>query len=88
MPLLDIYAEAKSLGLEIDNYESDLYLKCGKEADALVEKWNLSGGNSARKFICQTDSSYWWDIPFQYSPYWEAKDKERYQIENLQQIQL
>ena len=38
MPLLDIYTEAKAQGLEMDNHESDLYLKCGKEADALVEK--------------------------------------------------
>ena len=62
----------------IDHHESDLYLKATPEATALIREWvNDNGFQYAAKtfidrFFCQIDGCFWYDIAFQYAPYWDS----------------
>lgn len=63
------YDAAVAAGCEIDHHESDLYLKCSPEADAIVKRF----GCSAERFRSQIDGALWWDIPFAFLPWWERR---------------
>lgn len=74
---IDIYTEAKRAHLEIDSHYSDLYLRSGPEADALVRLRRLQSGMAPeRKFTSNIDGKSWWDIPFAFSPYWEKRQRK------------
>lgn len=68
---MDLYERAKAAGVEMSNHESDLYLKCGAVADALVKECDTHG--NARRFRNQLDGALWWDIPFAYAPWWQKR---------------
>lgn len=71
---MGIYEQAKALGIEIENHESDLYLPVNKQTRELVKK-HLANGGSASTFVNQIDKKLWYDIPFHYSPWWEERMK-------------
>lgn len=63
----------------IDHHASDLYLKATPESKRLLEAWIMDNGYKTlaacgllSKFYCQLDGCFWYDIAFQYTPYWEA----------------
>ena len=71
---MSIYNEITQAGIEIDHHESDLYIIDCPEARAILanhgkkqDGWNVQG------FTSQIDGKKWLDIPFQYSPFWDAK---------------
>jgi hypothetical protein len=66
-----LYDEAATLGLPMDNHESDLYLRCSPEADALVRRYDVN--KTARRFVSQTDGAPWWDVPFAFLPWWRRR---------------
>jgi len=68
---MDLYTAAKKAGLEIDHHESDLYLKHSEQATNLIAVYDT--GNTATVFRSEIDGELWWDIPFAYLPYWEAR---------------
>lgn len=66
----DLYAALDASGAEIDSHESDLYVKATSEALAIVRRslrrdWSI--------FISPVDGQAWIEIPFGYTPWWEAK---------------
>lgn len=64
----------------IDHHASDLYLKVTPESKALLQEWIRENGfeNAAKgRFLFNTfrshlDGALWYDIAFQYTPYWDA----------------
>ncbi len=65
---MSVYQKAKAAGLQIDSHESDLYLKDSPEAQKILREENAT---TARRFISQVDGLMWWDVPFEFDPFWE-----------------
>lgn len=75
-PITNIHAQAAaSLPADhIGSHESDLYLKVTPEATALVEHYQFR--SNVEKFRSNIDGTFWYDIPFAFTPYWNAKEKQ------------
>lgn len=78
---MSIYSDMKAAGIPLENHESDLYVKdCKAARDILAEHdkkgkrvYQVDGWNVSR-FTSQIDGAYWLDIPFDYEPWWQAKE--------------
>jgi hypothetical protein len=68
-PREDLYQTLKEAGCTIDNHESDLYVRASPEALMLVEK----SGLNYTFFSSVTDKGLWIEVPFAFSPWWEAR---------------
>ena len=70
-----LYEDVKNAGLTFSNHESDLYVQDSPAVRELLKKHGLHGV-SAVKFVNQAPphkGELWWDIPFAYIPWWEAR---------------
>jgi len=56
---------------EIDNHESDLYVKKCLRSTAILEEYEFWG--NVTTFRHQVTGERWYDVPFAYDPYWERK---------------
>ena len=74
-----------SKGLAMYNYRSDIYVPCTPDTLALVETYNRENRRSNgydikftrfQNLIHGCPWMVWMDIPFQYAPYWEAKQRQ------------
>jgi len=63
-----IYSQLLALGAQMDNHRSDLYVKRTPETAAL-----LGSREGVTVFTCQLDGKLWYDVPFAFEPYWDAK---------------
>jgi hypothetical protein len=73
--MFDIYKRAKDLGLKISSWQSDLYIRYSPESAALIEEWKKQKNAVRPTTFIGTDKNRWWELPFQYTPYWENKQK-------------
>jgi hypothetical protein len=55
------------------NHESDLYLLACHEAHKLMQQYEKKG----EVFRSNVDSQYYYDIPFAYEPWWEARQPKQ-----------
>jgi hypothetical protein len=69
---MSLYTEAKELGLEIDHHESDLYLRVCPRAKALLTE---TYPEAKYTIFRGTDGNNWYEIPFAFDPFWEAKPR-------------
>ena len=58
---------------EIDNHESDLYLKKTEISFKLIKEYKFK--SSVREFYSNIDHQLWYDIPFAYDPFWEKIER-------------
>ena len=65
---VNVYQQAKAAGIEMDSHESDLYLLASPESLALLK----ASGYDFTTFK-GTDGRMWYEVPFAYYPFWEAK---------------
>ncbi len=73
---MTIYQRLLEANCELDNHESDLYVKSTPEAREIILKYrseNLHSPLTVRTFKSETDGTPWLDLPFQYDPWWETK---------------
>jgi hypothetical protein len=72
---MTLYQELVAAGCQIDNHESDLYVRVTPESRAIVERWcwirKLYAGTTL--FRSNTDGAMWWDVPFAYDPFWNDR---------------
>ncbi len=71
-----LYELLKEAGCEMDNHESDLYVKDTPEAHAVLLKYEEGGRDgktSFQKFRSEKDGEMWIDIPFAFQPWWEQR---------------
>lgn len=64
-----IYIDAKQLGLQIDNWQSDLYILSTLEAHDLIrchKPKNVS-------YFTGNDGLPWIEIPFAFDPFWSRR---------------
>lgn len=67
----NVYEALVEAGCEIANYESDLHVKYTELSSKILAQY----GHTHNMFKSAIDGSAWFDVPFQYAPYWEAKSK-------------
>ncbi len=65
----NIYDECVRLGIEIDHHYSDLYIPVTIQTATLVSQFRAG----ATTFLNNVDHRLWYDIPFQYQPYWKQR---------------
>ena len=84
---MDIYAEVKKLGVEIDHHESDLYIPVTPETTKLVEQYEFKCNVTTFREMTLPETKtcaccghrktirkplgLWYDIPFAYQPFWD-----------------
>lgn len=68
---MSLYTDLIDAGIEVDHHESDLYCPVNLRTIALLKKHNLKG--EVFKSQTSTTAHYWFDVPFQYDPFWESK---------------
>jgi hypothetical protein len=66
---MSLYSELLAAGCELDNHESDLYVKVDATSRPIVERWCWV----RRVHRCSLFASagcQWWDVPFAFDPWW------------------
>jgi hypothetical protein len=71
-----LYRRLVEAGLKTDHHEADLYVERTEASLAIIEQFKDEGGLvSPATFVSQVERTPWIDLPFQYDPFWEAKQK-------------
>jgi hypothetical protein len=70
---LTIYDQLVAAGVPLDSHESDLYAKLTEASTAIIRAY--PSRDNVRTFVHQVDHTVWYDIPFAYLPFWEARQK-------------
>ena len=68
---MSLYAQLRAAGCVIDHHESDLYVEATPEALTLI----LASGCAYSAFQHQILQRRWYDVPFAYEPWWQAKGR-------------
>ena len=74
----NIYEEAVKIlpPEDIDHHESDLYIRVSAESKKLIAAYDFR--NNVETFVSNIPPHVlWFDVPFAFTPYWEAKDKSK-----------
>lgn len=67
-----LYNTLKAAGIEMNNHESDLYVKVTPQSTAILLTFPTHFEN-AQRFIDRTNGDLTYDVPFAFEPYWDAK---------------
>jgi hypothetical protein len=67
----NIFEQVKALGIEYDSHESDLYIPVTEQTQALMATY--SHRKNVLTFTSKVDGKLWYDIPFAFAPWWEAR---------------
>lgn len=70
---MSIYKAMVEAGVEISNHYSDLYVPVNPTTIALLADYKFK--TNVQLFKCQITGLPYYDIPFAYEPYWEARMK-------------
>lgn len=70
----NFYEKIVELGIEHDHHESDLYVPVTDETKKLVNNYEYT--MMVTTFKSAIDGNMWYDIPFEYLPFWEEKSKQ------------
>ena len=68
-----LYNAILAAGIPHSSHESDLYIPVTEETTKLLAPYQFRG--NVQMFNSNKDGKLWYDIPFAYMPYWEAKLK-------------
>lgn len=77
---MGIYEELKKAGVPTGHNESDLHAKVTPESAAIVAGYEHMAMVS--RFTSQIDGEPWYDIPFAYQPFWDAKARSEASFES------
>lgn len=67
----DLYADCVAAGIPVRNHESDLYIPVNETTRELLQKHDKKAGT----YTNQVEGDQWFDVPFAFTPYWDAKAK-------------
>ena len=71
-----IYERLIEAGIEVEGHESDMYVRVTKESMDIIGQWEVdTGALRTVTFAAEPDGARYYDLPFQYTPYWDAKAK-------------
>ena len=66
-----IYKQLQAANVPLSSHESDLYAMVTPESAAIVKAYKFKG--NVTTFQNNVDGKRWYDIPFAFEPYWEAR---------------
>lgn len=72
---IDVYEEAKRLGIPMDSHESDLYLKDCEASRDLLRRANVAYSPYRHGSARSVTVEVWLDVPFACTPWWDARLK-------------
>ena len=67
-----LYGDLLAAGVPMENHESYLYFKDGPEARAILARFPHSA-KIASRFHSAGNGEIWWEVPFAWLPWWEAR---------------
>jgi hypothetical protein len=67
---MSLCTDLMAAGIPIDSHESDLYCLATPEARALIGR---AGHYSVTRFRSTIDGRDWYEIPFAFEPWWQAR---------------
>lgn len=70
---MSIYTEMKAAGVHIENHMSDLIVPVNETTKAILNKPGHEIQLSITTTFTADDGTRWFDIPFNYDPFWESK---------------
>jgi hypothetical protein len=66
---MTLYERLVAAEAEIDNHESDLYVK----ETVMTARIVRSSGFLHTRFVSETDNQWWIEVPFMFDPWWEKR---------------
>lgn len=77
-----IYNDLKAAGIPLDNHESDLYAKVTPESREIVNAYyhryyHRGDVRTVGTFKSEIDGDLWYELPFCYLPWWEAREARK-----------
>jgi hypothetical protein len=72
---MTLYEKLVAAGCEIGNHESDLHVKVSEKASIVIRAFLFHVGchGMPATFVSSIDGSLWYDIPFAYDPFFNAR---------------
>lgn len=67
-----IYDALLNAGCDIDHHESDLYVRDTPTSREILRRFENTGF-SYSSFLSPKDGQLWFELPFMYLPFWQAK---------------
>jgi hypothetical protein len=64
-----VYQALLAAGCQMDSHESDLYVAPSETAHAIIRQYAVH----YNRFTSQTDGQLWYDLPFRFDPWWDAR---------------
>ena len=64
-----LYDDLVAAGAELDNHESDLYVKANPETAGVI----MRHGRSLHPFRSRVDGLTWYEVPFAFAPFWRKR---------------
>jgi hypothetical protein len=76
--LPSVYAECLAAGVPMASHYSDLYIPANDQTREILKRCGKKvDGHNVSTFINQVEGGTWYDVPFAYLPYWEAKQTRK-----------
>jgi hypothetical protein len=69
----NLFEKVKAAGIQYSNHESDLYIPVNEETKKLLADFPYK--ENVTTFRSNIDHKLWYDIPFAYRPWWEARNR-------------
>jgi len=70
-----LYETLVKMGVEMNNHETDLYLKATDRVLSLLHEYDYK--ENVTYFTSNIDGELWLDVPFAYIPEWDRKMRVR-----------
>jgi hypothetical protein len=70
-----IFETVKKKGIPFSNHSSDLYIPVTPETRELISQYKFQ--QNVTTFWNEVDGGRWYDIPFAYDPWWEARSDQK-----------
>lgn len=72
---MTLFDEVVQQNIPHASHESDLYIPINELTTALLKSHQLHGTACVTTFWNQVEGGMWYDVAFQYQPYWQGKVK-------------
>lgn len=69
---MSLYTDLIEAGIEVSNWQSDLYFPITAETREILSRHPLQKSN-AKTFKNRVSGAHCYDVPFAYDPFWERR---------------
>lgn len=71
-----LYELLRDAGATIENHESDMHIRRDTDSARIINEWKAAHPHfHFDTFIGVQDAGIWYDVPFMYDPWWDARTK-------------